>query len=285
MLAAEYVRVPWSDSSLVKIDHGLEDKEWLPLADVFVTGWSALSWSGFEAGDTVAVFGAGPVGLMCAYSAILRGASLVYVIDHVASRLAKATEIGAVPINFTAGGKASDQILALRPAGVKRSVDCCGEVCVNEYLKPQQDFILHEAVKITRSRGGIGIAGVYWAALIEGEDNPAVVKAGLKAEIQFPIAEVWSKSLRIQGGSVDVKEDIMSALVELVSNGRARPGFIFSAEYSFEDAQLAYQRFDKQKETKVILKRKQDLPGDLKRKRDLTDDEGPRDKTNQRNSK
>ncbi|KAF5008975.1 hypothetical protein FDECE_4771 [Fusarium decemcellulare] len=255
-LQTEYVRVPWADSSLAKIPQGLDDKEWLPLADAFPTGWSALTWSGFEAGDTVAVFGAGGIGLMCAYSAIIRGASLVYVIDHVDSRLAKAASIGAMPINFTRGGKASDQILALRPGGVSRAVDCVGEVGLNDRLEPQQDYILREAVKITTTGGGVGVAGVYVAAFADewrGNESEAVAKLGLKKEISFPITEAWFKGIRIQGGLVDIKGNI-KALAELVKNGRARPGFIFSNEYSLDDAPLAYRRFEQWEETKVTLK-------------------------------
>lgn len=232
----------------------MDDTEWLPLADVLPTGWSALRLSGFEAGDTVAVFGAGPVGLMCAYSAIIRGASLVYVIDYVAARLAKAASIGAMPINFTLGGKASEQILALRPAGVKRSVDCVGEVGLNDQLKPQQDYIIREAIRITRPYGGVGIAGVYLSAIVnDGQGTDAADELGLKAEISFPIAEAWFKGLRIQGGLVNLKDNI-PPIAELITIGRARPGFIFSNEYSLEDAPIAYRRFEQRKETKVVLR-------------------------------
>ncbi|VUC22180.1 unnamed protein product [Clonostachys rosea] len=251
--------IPWADSSLVKIPRISDDKEWLPLTDVFPNGWSALSRLGFEAGDTVAVFGAGGISLMCAYSAILRSASLVNVIDHVPSRLAKAVSIGAMPINFTRGGKASEQIFALRPQGVKRTVDCVGETCVNENLKLQQDYIMREVTTITTLNAGIGIAGVYMCSFVNGgKGTEAARKLGIKAEISFPIEQAWFKGLRIQGGMVDLKTSVL-AIVELVKNGAARPGFLFSNEYSLEDAPLAYQRFEQREENKVILKGKRKL--------------------------
>ena len=188
---------------------------------------------------------------MCAYSAIIRGASLVYVVDHVPSRLAKAASIGAMPINFTRGGKASEQILALRPGGVTRCVDCVGEVCLNDELKPQQDYIIREAIKITSFGGGVGIPGVYMAGLL-GE-NQAAEKLGLKPDIPFPISEAWSKNIRVQAGLVDLKANV-PPIAKLIRNGRARPGFIFSNEYDLEEAPLAYERFDKWEETKVILR-------------------------------
>ncbi|KAJ4013227.1 hypothetical protein NW752_007522 [Fusarium irregulare] len=209
---------------------------------------TALNKSGFEAGDTVAVFGAGGIGLMCAYSAIIRGASLVSVIDHVPARLALAASIGAHPINFTRGGKASDQILGLRPAGVNRAVDCVGEVCLNENLKPQPDYIIREAIKMTTYGGGVGIAGMYATGLMNPE-NPQ----RLKPEINFQIAEAWFKSLRVEGGLVDVKGNIRF-LVDLVKNGRARPGFIFYNEYNLEEAPTAYRRFEQHQESRVTLK-------------------------------
>ncbi|GKU08171.1 alcohol dehydrogenase protein [Fusarium langsethiae] len=224
---AEYIRIPWADSSLAEIPHGLDDKEWLPLTDVFPTGWTALSRSGFQPGNTVAVFGAGAVGLMY----------------HVPARLALAASIGAQPINFTRGGKASDQILALRSAGVNRVIDCVGQFCLNENLKPQPDFILREAVKIATNGGGIGIAGLYQAGGPEG----------YKPEISFAIPELWIKGLQVGSGLVDIKGNIR-ALVDLVKNGRARPGFIFSNEYSLKEAPLAYRRFEQHQETKVMLK-------------------------------
>lgn len=192
---------------------------------------------------------------MCAYSAIIRGASLVYVVDHVPSRLAKAAAIGAMPINFTRGGKASEQILALRPGGVHRAVDCVGEVCVNEELRQQQDYVVREAVKVTSFGGGVGIAGVYWAATISasGGGADAAERLGLEADIKFPIVDAWMKNLRVQGGMVDLKESI-PPIARLIGNGRARPGFIFSNEYSLEEAPLAYRRFEQHEETRVMLR-------------------------------
>lgn len=91
-----------------------------------------MSYSGFEAGDSVAVFGAGPVGLLAAYSAILRGASRVYSVDSVPMRLEKAASIGAVPISLNSSTATPvEQILQHEPNGVTRSVDCVGYEAVD----------------------------------------------------------------------------------------------------------------------------------------------------------
>lgn len=88
---AEYARRPFADDTLVTIpDDFSSDIDWLFLSDIFITGWVGLDFAGFQAGDTVAIFGAGPVALIYAYAAILRAASKVYSIDYVRNRLDKA---------------------------------------------------------------------------------------------------------------------------------------------------------------------------------------------------
>ncbi|KAL5420066.1 hypothetical protein PMIN06_011647 [Paraphaeosphaeria minitans] len=247
---AEYVRVPEADNSCIPIPEGqFSDVDFLFLSDIFATGWTGLDFSGFQPGDTVAVFGAGPVGLLCAYSALLRGASKVYSIDYVEARLEKAASIGAIPINFT-NHPASEQLSLLEPSGVIRCVDCCGFECVNADLKLQQNFIIEEASKITAAGGGFGIPGVYMAQA----STPGAPLAGkVNPDITFPISTFWTKSVRIQGGAVDPKL-VAPMLVELVKSGRAKPGFIVSAEVGIEGAPRMYERFDKHLETKVIIR-------------------------------
>lgn len=229
----------------------IPDNEFLFMSDIFATGWEALNFSGFQPGDDVAIFGAGPVGLLCAYSAKLRGASTVYSIDHVPARLAKAKSIGAVPIDFTKGGLPSDQILRLAPDGVTRVCDCVGYECVNERLEPEQGFILNEAVKMASDEGGIGVAGVY---LAHPSSKGAPRADTISPDVTFPMTAFWRKSLTMKGGIVDVLS-IAPILFELVKTGVARPGFIVSKEYvGLDQAAEAYRRFDKQLETKVLFK-------------------------------
>lgn len=208
-----------------------------------------MDWSGFEPGDTVAVFGAGPIGLMAAYSAIIRGASLVYVVDHVPSRLAKAAGMGAVPINFTRGGSASKQILRLRPNGVKRAIDAVGMAALNDELEPQEDYVIQEAITVTRGLGGVGVAGSYPA---ERPIDPAPGYEHITGVIKLPIGVLHFKELRLQSGIVRYYE-IIPKLVELIRNGRARPGFVFTDEMSLEDIPRAYRRFEKREEVKILL--------------------------------
>src|SRR5205814_8949569 len=102
----EYVRVPFADVSCLPLPgepgDELED-DFVLLADVFPTGYHGAELARVGPGDTVAVFGAGPVGQMAAYSSLLRGAAEVFVVDHNTSRLELAESIGAIPVNFEDG--------------------------------------------------------------------------------------------------------------------------------------------------------------------------------------
>jgi threonine dehydrogenase-like Zn-dependent dehydrogenase len=129
--------------------------------DIFPTGWHGVEISGFQPGDSVAVFGAGPVGLMAAYSAQLRGASRVFVVDRVPERLRAAERIGAVAIDFTKGD-AVDQIIALNGDMVDRSVDAVGYQAVGKDNSTEvPNIVLENMIRVTRACGGLGIPGLY----------------------------------------------------------------------------------------------------------------------------
>lgn len=91
---AQVLRVPYADFNALKLPPGKEhEADFILLADIFPTGWHGLVLSGFKPGESVAVFGAGPVGLMAAYSAVIRGASNVFVVDQVKERLDAAEKV------------------------------------------------------------------------------------------------------------------------------------------------------------------------------------------------
>ena len=96
--------MPYADHSLIPIPNPNNRTEplvdYVVLSDIFPTGWTGLDYAGFQPSESVSVFGAGPVGLMSIYSAILRGASMVYAVDRAQSRLDFAESMGAIPINF-----------------------------------------------------------------------------------------------------------------------------------------------------------------------------------------
>lgn len=159
---AQYIRIPYADFNALKLPPGKEhESDFILLADIFPTGWHGVELSGFQAGETIAVFGAGPVGLMAAYSAQLRGASRVYVIDRVPERLQAAEKIGCIAIDF---GKsdAVDQIIEHNGGMVDRAVDCVGYQAVNTGgSKEEPNIVLENLIRVTRACGGLGIPGLY----------------------------------------------------------------------------------------------------------------------------
>ncbi|KAI3059592.1 hypothetical protein CBS147353_10530 [Aspergillus niger] len=249
---AEFVRVPLADKSLIVLGKEFDeiaDKDLVILSDIFPTAWAGVTWSGFQAGDNIAIFGAGPVGLLAVYSAILRGASRVYSIDSVEERLDLAASVGAIPINFTKG-EPSAQILAREPAGVQRTIDCVGEECVNEKLKPDQSFVITQAMKCTSVGGGLAVIGVHFA---QASSKGAQRGNTISPSMPFPMTLFWGKNMTIRGGAVDSKL-FVEPLLELVKSGRAKPGFVFSSIIDIEEAPKGYRRFSDHLETKVMIK-------------------------------
>ncbi|KAJ5982889.1 chaperonin 10-like protein [Penicillium waksmanii] len=136
---AEYIRVPLADSSCLKLPSTTEhDLDYIILSDIFPTAWDAVDNTGFEAGDTVTIFGAGPVGLLSAYSAILRGASRRKQPRY---------------IDFTKDDPV-EKILEREPQGVRRSIDCVGFECVNSKLESEENLVLNNCIKVTEATGG-----------------------------------------------------------------------------------------------------------------------------------
>ncbi|GJD02298.1 putative alcohol dehydrogenase [Colletotrichum higginsianum] len=244
-LQAEYARVRSADANLIPVpltrnttSPSLE-QDYLTVGDIFSTAWTAVTWSGFQPGDSVAVFGAGPVGLLAAYSALLRGASRVYSVDHVPQRLELARSIGAVPIDFRASDPVA-QILAREPGGVARSVDAVGMESLNADLEIEEDILLRQTVGVTRTGGGVGVP--------LGPRGSTISPNGT-----LPMTEFFFKGLSVRGGLVDPKL-VAPELVQLIASGRARPSFITSAVIGIEDAPEYYRRFNRQEESKVFIR-------------------------------
>ncbi|RAH80137.1 zinc-binding dehydrogenase family oxidoreductase [Aspergillus japonicus CBS 114.51] len=257
---AEYLRVPHAEEGLIPIsavnytDPTTNEttsllNDYVMLSDIFATGWTALDFAGFQPGDTVAIFGAGPVGLMAAYSATLRGASRVYSVDYVPERLRLAASIGAIPINFQTADPV-DQILAREPRGVTRSVDCVGFEQVNRNLTVQSDVILQNMLAVTAVNGGMGTVGVYSHG---GHDTASQPRAStIHTDFNLSLADFWSRGFH-WGAGISRPLDLAPQLLHLVASGKARPGFIVSDVVDIEDAPAAYARFNNHSATKVVI--------------------------------
>ncbi|KAL4878268.1 hypothetical protein BJY04DRAFT_229834 [Aspergillus karnatakaensis] len=247
---AQYLRVPYADFNALRLPPGTEhEADFILLADIFPTGWHGIEISGFQPGDSVAVFGAGPVGLMAAYSAQLRGAARVYVVDRVPERLRAAERIGAIAIDFTKSG-AVDQIIAHNGDMVDRSVDAVGYQAVgNDNSTEVPNIVLENMIRVTRACGGLGIPGLYVPS-----DPGAGDSAAAKGMISLSFGKLFEKGLTIGTGQCNVKA-YNRQLRDLIIAGKAKPSFVVSHEIGIEDAETAYDKFDKRVDgyTKVII--------------------------------
>jgi threonine dehydrogenase-like Zn-dependent dehydrogenase len=248
---AEYLRVPFADFNALKLPPGTEhEADFAMLADIFPTGWHGLEISGFKPGESVAVFGAGPVGLMAAYSAVLRGAADVYVVDRVPERLAKAKEIGCVPIDFSKGD-AVQQILDIRGGKeVDRGVDAVGyQAMSGDGMKEQPNAVLEALIRVVRPTGGLGIPGLYVPS-----DPGAPDSASAKGYISFPFGKLFEKGLSLGTGQCNVKA-YNRYLRDLIIAGKAKPSFVVSHNLPLDQAAEAYDKFDRRVDgyTKVLL--------------------------------
>ncbi|RDW86035.1 hypothetical protein BP5796_04360 [Coleophoma crateriformis] len=187
---AQHIRVPYADFNALKLPPGKENEaDFILLADIFPTGWHGVEISGFQPGESIAVFGAGPVGLMAAYSAVLRGASQVYVIDRVSERLKTAERIGCNPIDFSLRDPV-DQIIEHNGGMVDRSVDAVGYQAIGTGgNKEQPNIVLENMIRVTRPCGGLGIPGLYVPS-----DPGAPDEASAKGMITLSFGKLFEKA-------------------------------------------------------------------------------------------
>ncbi|KAJ5109973.1 hypothetical protein N7532_002618 [Penicillium argentinense] len=213
------------------------------------TGWHGVEISGFQSGESIAVFGAGPVGLMAAYSAALRGGSNIYVVDRVPERLEAAKKIGCIPIDFTKGD-AVDQIIAHNGDMVDRSVDAVGYQAVDPNGSSEKpNIVLENMIRVTRACGGMGIPGLYVPS-----DPGASDAASANGMISLSFGKLFEKGLSLGTGQCNVKA-YNRYLRDMIIAGKAKPSFVISHEIALADAETAYDKFDKREDgyTKVII--------------------------------
>ena len=249
---AELLRVPYADFNCLVLPPDAEEKEndYVLLSDIFPTGYHATELAGMQAGDSVVVFGAGPVGLMAAYSAMLKGAGKVMVVDTHKDRLALAEKIGAIPIDHT-DGSCVDQILAQTDGqGADCGCECVGYQCHDHAGHEIPNLTMNNLVRAVRPTGGIGVVGVFMPEDPGGADDMA-----RNGQIAFDFGQFFTKGQRMGTGQANVKA-YNRRLMKLIENGRASPSFIISHELPLEKAPEGYANFDARKDgwTKVVLK-------------------------------
>ncbi|MCQ4323202.1 glutathione-independent formaldehyde dehydrogenase [Stutzerimonas stutzeri] len=249
---AELLRVPYADFNCLVLPEDGREKEddYVMLSDIFPTGWHATELAGLLPGETVAIYGAGPVGLMAAHSAIIKGASEVFVVDTHPDRLALAEKMGAKAINAV-GDTAVEQIMNLTDGrGTDRGCECVGYQCCSKHGHEDNSLTMNNLVASTRPTGGIGVVGVFVP-----QDPGAPNDLAKEGKMAFDFGSFWFKGQQIRTGQANVKA-YNRRLAKLIHTGKASPGQIVSHHLKLDEAPGAYEKFDSRADgwTKVVLK-------------------------------
>jgi len=263
---AELLRVPFADANCIPVPGGPgyeREDDFVLLADAFVTGWHAteLARVGPAAGS-VAVFGAGAVGLLAAYSALLKGAGEVYVVDGVDARLDKAGELGATPVDFRAGDPAG-QIRELRRShglplgetsmgGVQHAIDAVG-FQARDRGNPDTELptqVVSDIARLVNPTGHVGIAGVY-----ADKDLHPAPEGNPDGALTVPWATLFSKGVSVGLGRTHDRR-YTTLLRDLVVSGRARPGRIITHHGTLARAPALFDSFDRRQHgvVKAVLR-------------------------------
>lgn len=249
---AEFVRVPFADTTHIKVPDTLTDEQVLFLGDIFPTGWQAAVQCDIQPTDTVVIWGAGPVGQFCVRSAVLLGAKQVVVIDNVPERLSMAAAGGAITINFAhesvlgrlqelTHGKGPEKCIDAMglEAHATRSLDSVYDrVKQAMWLETDRAHVLREMIYVCRPAGILSIPGVY---------------GGLVDKI--PMGALMNKGLTVRTGQTHVNR-WTDDLLRRIDEGQIDPSFVITHSVDLAHGPEMYQTFrDKQDGcVKVILK-------------------------------
>ena len=254
---AEYLQVPFADFNCLPLPPGTEyEADFALLADIFPTGYHGAELADVRPGESVAVFGAGPVGLMASYCCLIRGAAEVYSIDHVKERLDMAASVGAIPINYDEADPV-EQIKDRRGGtGVDKAIDAVGYQATSAGSPAaggEQDevpnIVLNQLIEVVSPTGALGIPGLYVPS------DPGGVDAHAKrGALSINFGKLFEKGLRLGTGQCNVKR-YNAYLRDLIVAGRAEPSFVVSHEVPLDQGPEAYRKFDRREDgyTKVIL--------------------------------
>ena len=247
---AQYVRVPFADTAALKIPEGLTDKQVLFLTDIFPTGYQAAEYCNIQPGDTVAIWGCGPVGQFAIRSAYMLGAERVIAIDRVPERLAMAREGKAETINYEeidAGEALKEMTGGIGPDSCIDAVglEAHGTGLDAFYDKAKQSLrletdrptALRQAIVACRKGGTLSIPGVYGGFVDK-----------------FPLGALFSKGLTVKTGQTHVHK-YLKPLLERIQNGDIDPTFVITHEMSLEDAPQGYEIFKHKRDNciKIVL--------------------------------
>ncbi len=249
---AELLRVPYADFNCLVLPEDAAERQddYVMLSDIFPTGWHATELAGLQPGESVAIYGAGPVGLMAAHSAAIRGAAHVFVVDAHDDRLALAEKFGATPIDMRRCDPVEAILDQTDGQGTDRGCECVGYQCCDRHGRESNAYTMNAVVASTKATGGIGVVGVFVP-----QDPGAPDKLAQEGRMPFDFGAFWYKGQAVGTGQANVKA-YNRRLCSLIHAGRGKPSQIISHRLRLDEAPGAYQHFDARDEgwTKVVLK-------------------------------
>jgi threonine dehydrogenase-like Zn-dependent dehydrogenase len=248
---AEYARVPFADVGPLKVPDSLSDEQVLFLSDIFPTGYMAADNCGIKPGDTVAVWGCGPVGQFAIQSARLLGAERVIAIDRFVDRLALASSHGAETLNYSevdvpetlralTGGQGPDSCIdAVGLESHGTTLDAWYDRAkVKAYMATDRPHALRQAIDCCRKGGTVSIPGVYGGWLDK-----------------FPLGAAFAKGLTLKMGQTHMHK-YMPRLLERIERAEIDPSFIITHRVRLDDAPAMYRTFREKQDDclKVVMK-------------------------------
>ena len=248
---AEYLRVPYADVGHIKVPSNLSDDQALFLSDIFPTGYMAAEFCDIKPGDTIAIWGCGPVGLFAIQSAFKLGAHRVIAIDHYPQRLELAKSLGAEILNF----KEVSVLEALNEMtggiGPDACIDCVGmeahglspdniadKIKAHTFLGTDRPAALRQAIIACRKGGRVSVPGVYGGFMDK-----------------FPVGAFMEKGLTLKTGQTHCQR-YTGELLRLIQEGELDTTFLISHLASLEDAPEMYKHWHNEQDsyTKIVLK-------------------------------
>ena len=249
---AEYLRVPFADIGPIKVPDGLTDEQVLFLSDIFPTGYMAADFCNIQRGDTIAIWGCGPIGQMAIRSAFLLGAERVIAVDTVPERLALAQAGGAVTLDFMSEDIYERIMEFTHGRGADSCIDAVGteadamasadsmldRVKTALFMGTDRPHVLRQAIHCCRNFGTVSIVGVY---------------GGLLDKV--PMGSAINRGLTFRMAQTPVQH-YLPTLLERIEKGEIDPSFVITHRASLEDGPELYKTFRDKHDgcIKVVLK-------------------------------
>jgi threonine dehydrogenase-like Zn-dependent dehydrogenase len=249
---AEYMRVPYADVGPYKIPEGLTDEQVLFLSDIFPTGYMAAEFCNLKGGETVAVWGCGPVGQFAIKSAFLLGAERVIAIDTVPERLTLAMQSGAITLDFMKedvyeriqqltqgrGADACIDAVGTEPETTASKDSVIDRIKVATFMGTDRPHVLRQAIQCCRNFGTVSIVGVYGGML----DN-------------IPMGSAINRGLTFRMAQTPVQH-YLPKLLQRIEKGEIDPSFVITHSATLEEGPELYKTFRAKKGgcIKVVMK-------------------------------